>query len=246
MIAADKKFVYAALESAIGHVFAHEALCEAALTHKSWLNESYDTHRSDNERLEFLGDAVLALVISDLLMQHFSEHPEGELSKIRAAIVNEASLAQVAEGLGLGQWIFLGRGEEQAGGRQKRSILSDTLEALLGAVYQDGGFSAAFGVAQRLFTPLLADAETVAGRDFKSRLQELAQAKLQLAPSYIVISQDGPDHDKTFEVAILLGDQEFGRAQGKSKKEAQQSAAARALARLEAASAVAGSLNRRS
>ena len=139
----------------------------------------------------------------------------------------------MAEWLSLGQWIFLGRGEEQAGGRLKRSILSDALEALIGAVYVDGGFPAAYEVAQHLFRPLLADAEVAAGRDFKSRLQEMSQARLQLAPTYVVISQQGPDHDKTFEVAICLGDIEYGRAVGKSKKEAQQNAAALALAQLE-------------
>jgi ribonuclease-3 len=178
---------------------------------------------------------VLALVVSDLLMKKFPSHPEGELSKTRAAIVNEAGLARVAETLALGQWIFLGRGEEQAGGRQKKSILSDALEALIGAVYVDGGFSAAYMVAEHLFQPLLADAEVAAGRDFKSRLQEMSQARLQLAPTYTVISQQGPDHDKTFEVAIYLGPTEYGRAQGKSKKEAQQAAAAQALAILEQA-----------
>jgi ribonuclease-3 len=233
MIAPGRVTPYAVLEERLGYRFRDGALCQTALTHKSWLNETHDAHRSDNERLEFLGDAVLALVVSDLLMKQFPNHPEGELSKTRAAIVNEAGLARVAEWLSLGQWIFLGRGEEQAGGRLKRSILSDALEALIGAVYVDGGFPAAYDVAQHLFRALLADAEVAAGRDFKSRLQEMSQARLQLAPTYIVISQQGPDHDKTFEVAIRLGETEYGRAQGKSKKEAQQNAAALALALLE-------------
>ena len=138
--------------------FRDEVLCETALTHKSWLNERPGEARADNERLEFLGDAVIALVVSDLLMRRFPDHPEGELSKKRAALVNEAGLARVAEALTLGQWIFLGRGEEQAGGRQKRSILADALEALIGAVYRDGGFDAAYGVAERLFARALDDA----------------------------------------------------------------------------------------
>jgi ribonuclease-3 len=233
MIAPDPVSPYAGLEERLGYNFADPALCQNALTHKSWLNESHEARRSDNERLEFLGDAVLALVVSDLLMKQFPAHPEGELSKTRAAIVNEAGLARVAESLALGQWIFLGRGEEQAGGRQKKSILSDALEALIGAVYVDGGFSAAYRVAGHLFRPLLADAELAAERDFKSRLQELSQARLQLAPTYAVVAQQGPDHDKTFEVAIYLGQTEYGRAHGKSKKEAQQNAAALALAVLE-------------
>src|SRR3954471_22573764 len=150
---------YAALEERLGYTFRDEGLCQSALTHKSWINEAHDPDRPHNERLEFLGDAVLALAVSDLLMGHFPEHPEGDLSKARAALVNETGLARVAEGLSLGQWIFLGRGEEQAGGRQKKSIRSDALEALIGAVYQDGGFDAAREVAERLFRPGLADAE---------------------------------------------------------------------------------------
>jgi ribonuclease-3 len=194
------------------------------------MNETPETSRTDNERLEFLGDAVLALVTSDLLMRRFPEQPEGELSKARAAIVNEAGLARVAESLALGQWIFLGRGEEQAGGRQKRSLLANAFEALIGAVYLDGGFSAAFQVAERLFTPIIADVPSAASKDFKSRLQEMAQAKLQMAPTYTVLSEQGPDHAKTFEIAISIGEREYARAFGRSKKEAQQSAAERALA----------------
>jgi ribonuclease-3 len=242
MIVAGIVAPYAALEKDLGYKFTDPALCQTALTHKSWINETHEGNRGDNERLEFLGDAVLALVVSDLLMKHFPGHPEGELSKTRAALVNEGGLARVAESLALGQWIFLGRGEEQAGGRQKRSILSDALEALIGAVYLDGGFGAAYQVAEHLFRPSLAGAEVAAGRDFKSRLQEISQARLQLAPTYTVVSQQGPDHDKTFEVAIFLGPQEYGRARGKSKKEAQQNAAAQALAVLEGAAPGSGSV----
>jgi ribonuclease III len=167
-------------------------------------------------------------------MRRFPEQPEGELSKARAAIVNEAGLASIADRLTLGQWIFLGRGEEQAGGRQKRSLLANAFEALVGAVYLDGGFEAAYRVSGRLIEPSLADVPAAANKDFKSRLQELAQAKLQMAPSYTVLSERGPDHAKTFEVAILIGDKEYGRAFGRSKKEAQQNAAEQALAIMEA------------
>jgi ribonuclease-3 len=221
---------YVILEQKLAYTFRDAGLCENALTHKSWMNETPDTSRTDNERLEFLGDAVLALVTSDLLMRRFPEQPEGELSKARAAIVNEAGLARVAESLALGQWIFLGRGEEQAGGRQKRSLLANAFEALIGAVYLDGGFGAAFQVAERLFTPIIADVPSAASKDFKSRLQEMAQAKLQMAPTYTVLSEQGPDHAKTFEIAISIGEREYARAFGRSKKEAQQSAAERALA----------------
>jgi ribonuclease-3 len=233
MTAVAEPSPYAALERSLGYSFRSPALCESALTHKSWANERPDPQRSHNERLEFLGDAVLALVVSDLLMKRFPDHPEGELSKRRAALVNEGGLARVADALALGQWIFLGRGEEQAGGRQKRSILSNALEALVGAVYLDGGFEAAYRVAERMFEPTLAQVGAAAERDFKSRLQEISQARLHVAPIYEVVAQAGPDHDKTFEVAIFLDGKEYGRAQGKSKKEAQQNAAARALALLE-------------
>jgi ribonuclease-3 len=225
---------YAILEDKLDYVFRDASLVETALTHRSWMNETQDTLRTDNERLEFLGDAVLALVSSDLLMKRFPEQPEGELSKARAAIVNEAGLARIADTLTLGQWIFLGRGEEQAGGRLKRSLLANAFEALVGAVYLDGGFAAAYRVAGQLIEPSLADVPAEANKDFKSRLQELAQAKLQMAPSYTVLSERGPDHAKTFEVAILIGDKEYGRAFGRSKKEAQQNAAEQALAIMEA------------
>lgn len=224
---------YATLEERLGHSFANGALCEAALTHKSWLNEAQDSGRSDNERLEFLGDAVLALVVSDLLMRRFPERSEGELSKTRAVIVSETGLAKAAEAIGLGQWIFLGRGEDQAGGRRKPSILSDALEALVGAIYLDGGLAAAQVVAERLFGQALEDTEKHARLDYKSRLQERSQALLQVTPVYKVIREEGPDHDKRFQVAISLGGQEHGRAMGRSKKEAEQNAAAQALAILE-------------
>jgi ribonuclease-3 len=233
MTSTDRSSAYTSLEQQLGYRFRNSSLCEAALTHKSWMNETNEVNRTDNERLEFLGDAVLALAISDLLMRGSPNLPEGELSKARAALVNEAGLARVSAELNLGQWIFLGRGEEQAGGRLKRSLLSNAFEALIGAIYLDGGFLSAFAVAERLFAPFLAEAAATAGRDYKSRLQEVSQAKLQLAPTYTVISQHGPDHDKTFEVAILLGDKEYGRARGKSKKEAQQNAAELALKVLE-------------
>ena len=233
MSSTEQPAPYAILEEKLGYTFRRSSLCEAALTHKSWMNETQETERTDNERLEFLGDAVLALVTSDLLMKRFPEQPEGDLSKARAAIVNEAGLARVADTLVLGQWIFLGRGEAQAGGRQKRSLLANAFEALVGAIYLDGGFSAAFQVVERLFAPIIADVPSATSKDYKSRLQELAQAKLQMAPTYAVLSEQGPDHAKTFEIAILVGEKEYARAFGRSKKEAQQNAAERALAIME-------------
>lgn len=225
---------YSPLEQRLAHQFQNPSRCEQALTHKSWVNENQDAGRAHNERFEFLGDAVLALVISDLLMKRFPQSPEGDLSKTRAAVVNESGLARVAEGLELGQWIFLGRGEEQAGGRAKASILADSLEALIGAVFVDGGFDAAYRSVETLFGARLQDAQKVAGRDYKSRLQELSQARLKVAPNYSVVAQTGPEHETMFEVALLIGGKEYARATGRSKKLAQQAAAARALDLLEA------------
>jgi ribonuclease-3 len=224
---------YARLEQQLGHEFLTVSLCEAALTHKSWLNEFPRAGRTDNERLEFLGDAVLNLIVGDLLMRRFPERTEGDLSKTRAVLVSETGIGQVAAKMDLGQWIFLGRGEEQAGGRRRLSILADTLEALLGAVYLDGGFSAAFKAGTHLLGRALEEAEHGLRLDYKSRLQERSQALLQRTPQYAVVAQEGPDHDKTFWVSIVLDGKEYGRAAGKSKKEAEQSAAAIALDRLD-------------
>ena len=224
---------YGRLEQQLQHQFADEKLCETALTHKSWLNEAPASGRADNERLEFLGDAVLTLVVSDMLMTRFPGRAEGDLSKTRAVIVSETGLAHAAERIDLGPWIFLGRGEDQAGGRRKPSILADAFEALVGAVYLDGGFSAATAVVRRLLVELVDASEQGLRLDYKSRLQEKSQALLQMAPAYVVVGQDGPDHDRTFTVSLTLGGLEYGRGTGKSKKEAEQGAAARALAKLE-------------
>lgn len=226
---------YRRLEQQLGYAFTDERQCQTALTHKSWLNEAPRSSRADNERFEFLGDAVLNLVVSDALMQRFPSRSEGDLSKTRAVIVNEAGLADAAARLDLGQWIFLGRGEEQAGGRHRPSILADAFEALVGAVYLDGGFAAAGAVVRALLGPAIDASEQGLRLDYKSRLQERSQALLQQAPQYQVVGQEGPDHDKTFWVSIVFGGQEYGRASGKSKKEAEQNAAALALGKLEGA-----------
>jgi ribonuclease-3 len=234
MATGDTQTTYAALESRIGYVFRDAALCETAMTHTSWLNEAGNTERHDNERLEFLGDAVLALVVSDLLMRRFPERTEGELTRARAALVSEGGLARAAHAIDLGQWIFLGKGEERAGGRARQSIIANALEALMGAIYIDGGIASAAAVAERLFAGMLEDVERHAQLDHKSRLQERAQAMWQTTPTYEVVAQEGPDHDRRFEVALLLRGREYGRAIGRSKKEAEQNAAAQALAALDA------------
>jgi ribonuclease III len=223
----------AALQAAIGYRFRDPALRETALTHTSWLNETAVEGRSDNERLEFLGDAVLALVVSDLLMRRLPARAEGELTRMRAGLVSEAALARAAATIDLGRYILLGKGEERTGGRSRPSILADALEALMGAIYLDGGLTAAADVATRLFDPMLADVEQHARLDYKSRVQERAQALWQVAPIYDVVGQAGPDHDKRFEVTLSLRGREYGRASGRSKKEAEQAAAAQALMTLE-------------
>jgi ribonuclease-3 len=224
---------YAGFESRLGYRFADVTRLESALTHKSYLNENPSVGREDNERLEFLGDAVLDLVIGHLLMEAFPGRSEGELSKTRAQIVNEQGLAEVGQGLGVGEWLFLGRGEEQTGGRHKPSLLADACEAVIAAVYLDGGFDEAMRVVRHLFEDRVRAAAGAGGTDYKTRLQERAQAELRTQPRYVVVGTEGPDHDKTFEVALHLGEREVARARGKSKKEAEQRAAERGLAALD-------------
>jgi ribonuclease-3 len=224
---------YADLEVRIGYTFRKAALCETALTHTSWLNEAGRPDRSDNERLEFLGDAVLDLVVSDLLMRRFPDRREGDLSRARAALVSETGLARVALTIDIGQFILLGKGEERTGGRSRPSILANALEALMGAIYIDAGFDAAAAVAGRLFEGRIEEVDAHALLDYKSRLQERAQALWQTAPVYEVVAEGGPDHDKRFEVALSLGGRPYGRAMGRSKKEAEQGAAAAALEAIE-------------
>ena len=205
----------------------------AALTHKSFVNEHRD-EGADNERLEFLGDAVVDLAVSHRLMERFPDADEGELSKLRALLVNEESLAKVARQLGLGDLLRMGRGEEMTGGRDKSSVLADALEAVIGAVYLSAGLSGALSVVDRLFGDLLQGvAEGKSGEDWKTRLQELVQTRIRQSPRYRVVSEEGPDHSKTFEVEVTVGTELFARARGRSKKEAEQAAARETLTMLE-------------
>src|SRR5215475_7744501 len=197
----------------------------AALTHKSYVNEHRDDG-ADNERLEFLGDAVVDLAVSHRLMERFPSADEGELSKLRALLVNEESLARVARHLGLGDLLRMGRGEELTGGRDKSSVL--------GAVYLSAGLPGAMAVVDRLFGDLLQGvAEGKSGEDWKTRLQELVQTRLRQSPRYRVVSEEGPDHSKTFEVEVTVGTELFARARGRSKKEAEQAAARETLTMLD-------------
>ena len=198
-------------------------LADQALTHRSFAYENGGL--PTNERLEFLGDAVLGLVVTDSLFNSYPELPEGQLAKLRAAVVNAKALAGVARDLGVGSYMRLGRGEESSGGRDKSSILADTLEALIGAVYQQQGIGPATELVHRLFDPLIAaSAKRGAGLDWKTSLQEVAAANGAGVPEYRV-SDSGPDHQKTFRAVVVIGGRELGAGEGGSKKEAEQQAA---------------------
>jgi ribonuclease-3 len=210
--------------------FRSGALRSASLTHRSYAFERGTAET--NERLEFLGDAVLGLVVTDLAYRRFPDLPEGELAKLRAAIVNMATLADVARQLGLGEAILLGKGEELSGGRNKPSILADAMEAVLGAVYLDRGLDAVRRVIERLFWPrMLTYAGGGGDRDYKTGLQELAAQEMGTIPQYRV-TERGPDHAKEFTATVHLAGAVYGSGRGRSKKEAEQQAARMAFERL--------------
>lgn len=220
-------------EDKLGYAFRDLELLKRALSHKSYANEKRLGALSHNERLEFLGDAVLELGVSDLLVRQFPDHQEGELSKIRASLVNETALAEQARKIGLGSFIFLGKGEEQCSGREKNSLLSDAFEAVLGAVYLDSGFQAAFGIVRKLFQPDLSRAVTEdISRDYKTKLQEEVQNRYKEAPEYRLVGETGPDHAKMFEVHLYVHGEKISVGAGKSKKQAEQNAAQLALSQL--------------
>jgi ribonuclease III len=222
--------VSTALERALGVRMKDRSLLETALIHRSFAFERGEV--VTNERLEFLGDAVLGVVVTDLAYRNFGEMPEGELAKLRAAIVNMGTLAVVARELGLGGEILLGRGEELSGGREKASILADALEAVLGAVYLDRGIDVTARVIRRLFWPRIeAYARGEGERDYKTGLQELAAQDLGRIPEYRILER-GPDHEKEFTASVFVGGRELGSGTGRSKKEAEQRAAREAFTRL--------------
>ena len=220
------------LEAKIGYTFRDRTLLENALTHSSYANEHRDKGLSSNERLEFLGDSILGLVVADHLYRTRKDLPEGDLTRIRAALVCEASLVEVAKVLDLGGYLRLGKGEAGGGGRNRPSILADAVEAMLAAVYLDGGI----GQTRKLIHTLILDQEQErigAGRDFKTALQELVQRESGQVLSYRVIGESGPDHCKTFEMEVLLNGKPIGAGQGRSKKEAEQAAAKAAVTEME-------------
>lgn len=207
----------------LGYTFKNRGLLEEAFRHSSYVNESGDSDLRDNERLEFLGDAVLDLAISHMLMDYFQEAREGSLSKLRARMVNDRSLLRVADHLNLGRYLLLGRGEERTRGRRKPSILANTLEALIGAFYLDAGFARTAAMIQALFAPLVREMdEEAGGNDYKSLLQEYTQQYYKTRPEYVLVQESGPPHDRTFRVAICLHHQVVAEGAGKSKKEAER------------------------
>ncbi len=223
----------AELEKKLEYSFKKKTLLKRALTHKSYANEHHLPPDHDNERLEFLGDAVLELGVSEFLMERFPHFDEGNLSKLRAAIVNEKQLAELARSLDLGTHLYLGKGEELTSGREKNSILSDSFEAVLGAVYLDRGYKRALALIRLLYGKLLDQTpEAHFYKDFKTELQERSQGLYRSIPHYRLVAEEGPDHEKTFEIEIFIREQSFGRGRGKSKKEAEQAAARMALEKI--------------
>jgi ribonuclease III len=222
------------LEDRIGYRFRDPGLLEHALTHRSRVHEDASGGVFDNESLEFLGDAVLGFVIADLLFREFPQHNEGEKSKIKASIVSAPSLGRLAERLGLGEFLILGRGEEKSGGRRKMALVSDSYEALIAAIYLDGGVQAARAFIEREFGGLIEDAKQRGAAaaftmDFKSALQEWLQSHDRGLPEYRLSGEQGPAHRRTFEVEVRVGGETIARGAGRSKKSAEQIAAKLAL-----------------
>lgn len=225
----DRSHELKELQKKLSYSFKDERVLVQAITHKSYVNERKDG-RKDNERLEFLGDAVLDLSVSHLIMEKFPDISEGEMSKLRASMVNESSLAVLAEDLGLHNYLRLGHGEELSGGRKKPSILADAFEAVMAAIYLDGGFDEAFKAISIQFSRLLSSTDLY--KDYKTMLQELTQEKLKCTPVYKLKGTTGPDHARFFEVELFIEDRLSGTGIGRTKKEAEQAAAKEALGNL--------------
>ena len=223
---------FESLQRAIGYRFHDRGLLEHAMTHTSRANEDVSGGVRDNESMEFLGDAVLGFVIADALFRQFPSWDEGQKSKVKASLVSTTTLARLAEALRLGDHLLLGRGEEKTGGRRKQALLADGYEALIAAIYLDGGIEHAQAFIMREFASLIAEVQAggaTASQDYKSALQELAQSRDQGLPQYRLVGVVGPDHRKQFEVEVAIGGEPMARATGSSKKEAEQEAARRSL-----------------
>jgi ribonuclease III len=221
---------FEALTESLGYRFKNYGLLTKAFQHASYVNEHPEENLEDNERLEFLGDAVLDLAITDFLMQKFKKEEEGVLSKYRAMLVDETGLFRIAKRLNLGKFLRLGKGEDQTKGREKPSILANTMEALVGALYLDAGFDTTREIIGGLFSPMLDKVSTTdMEHDFKSLLQEHTQRTHKILPKYSLVEEKGPAHDRTFKVELALNDEVLSVAEGKSKKEAEQNAAREAF-----------------
>ncbi|MBQ3558149.1 MAG: ribonuclease III [Agathobacter sp.] len=213
-------------QEGIGYTFKNEHLLKQALTHSSYANEKHLKKLSDNERLEFLGDAVLEVISSEFLFQNYPNLTEGQLTKLRASIVCEPTLATCTEEIHLGDYLFLGKGEDHTGGRERKSVLSDAMEAVIGAIYLDGGFASA---KEFVLKYIMTDIEHKhLFYDSKTILQEVVQGEHEQL-TYVLLGETGPDHDKTFEVGVLIGNKEISTGKGHTKKAAEQEAAYQAL-----------------
>ena len=219
------------LENAIGYQFRNITLLQNALAHSSYANERWHDSLMSNERLEFLGDSILGMVVAEYLYRNFPDRPEGELTRMRADMVCEQSLAAVANGFGLGAHMLLGHGEEQGGGRTRPSILADAVESVIAAAFLDGGMEAAAGIIQR-FILTNVPVTKLHNKDYKTGLQELVQQKKNQVLSYALVGESGPDHDKSFLVEVSLNGKVVGKGSGSSKKRAEQDAARSAMENL--------------
>ena len=219
------------LESAIGYRFHNIQLLQNALTHSSYANERWHNSLLSNERLEFLGDSVLGMLVAEYLFRNFTDRPEGELTRMRADMVCEQTLAAAANKIGIGNHLLLGHGEEQGGGRNRNSILADAMESVIAACFLDGGIEAALKVVQQ-FILVEVPVTKLHNVDYKTKLQELVQQKKNQVLSYALVGESGPDHDKHFEVEVSLNGKVVGSGSGSSKKRAEQSAAASAIENL--------------
>ena len=220
------------LENAIGYRFQNITLLQNALAHSSYANERWHDSLMSNERLEFLGDSILGMVVAEFLYRNYPNRPEGELTRMRADMVCETSLAQVADQIGLGQHLLLGHGEEQGGGRNRASILADAVESVIAACFLDGGMEPARAFIAR-FVLCNVPEKKLHNADYKTALQELVQQKKNQVISYVLTGQSGPDHDKHFTVQVLLNGACIGSGEGTSKKRAEQDAARKALEAME-------------
>ncbi|MBI4079878.1 ribonuclease III [Candidatus Kaiserbacteria bacterium] len=222
---------FGSFEKKIGYAFKDKQLLEQAFTHRSYLNENRELGRDHNERLEFLGDAVLELVVTEFLFAKYPDKPEGDLTAYRAALVNTQSISDAATKLDMNDYLLLSRGEARDTGRARQIILANAFEALIGAIYLDAGYKPA---QKFIETQLFHKTDEVVSKrlwqDAKSRLQEIAQGMVGITPTYELMSQSGPDHDKRFVVAARIGDERLANGEGRSKQEAEQDAAQKALA----------------